>query len=102
MTSDRMASSLARPPAFRMTCASPSDSPAYLAGSGIFGGIKSRIHTGEYRESSRRRECQVFLCTKIETYFLLAAITSSTILDMCLPPIRPQPQQKCVSGRFEY
>src|SRR6202451_1297792 len=30
---DRIASSLARPPAFRMTCASPSLSPAYLAGS---------------------------------------------------------------------
>src|SRR6266478_5180443 len=33
MTSDRMASSLARPPALRMTCASPSASPAHLAGS---------------------------------------------------------------------
>src|SRR5664280_871817 len=33
MTSDRIASSLARPPAFRMTCASPSASPAYFAGS---------------------------------------------------------------------
>ena len=33
MTRERMASSLARPPALRMTCASPSLSPAYLAGS---------------------------------------------------------------------
>ena len=33
MTSERMASSLARPPAFRITCASPSPSPAYFAGS---------------------------------------------------------------------
>ena len=33
MTSDRMASSVARPPALRMTCASPSARPAYLAGS---------------------------------------------------------------------
>jgi hypothetical protein len=32
MTSDRIASSLARPPALRMTCASPSASPAYFAG----------------------------------------------------------------------
>ena len=33
MTRDRMASSLARPPALRMTWASPSLRPAYLAGS---------------------------------------------------------------------
>src|SRR5215468_6943285 len=33
MTSDRIASSLARPPALRITCASPSTSPANLAGS---------------------------------------------------------------------
>src|SRR5258707_13362409 len=33
MTSDRMASSLARAPAFRITWASPSAKPAYFAGS---------------------------------------------------------------------
>ena len=33
ITSERMASSLARPPALRMTCASPSARPAYFAGS---------------------------------------------------------------------
>src|SRR6266550_3083831 len=33
MTNDRMASSLARPPALRITCASPLLNPAYLAGS---------------------------------------------------------------------
>jgi len=33
ITSDRMASSLARPPALRMTWASPSAKPANLAGS---------------------------------------------------------------------
>ena len=33
MTSERIASSLARPPALRMTWASPSLSPAYFAGS---------------------------------------------------------------------
>ena len=33
MTSERIASSLARPPALRMTWASPSSRPAYLAGS---------------------------------------------------------------------
>ena len=33
MTSERMASSLARPPALRMTWASPSARPANLAGS---------------------------------------------------------------------
>lgn len=33
MTSERMASSVARPPAFRITWASPSARPAYLAGS---------------------------------------------------------------------
>ena len=33
MTSERIASSLARPPALRMTWASPSARPAYLAGS---------------------------------------------------------------------
>ena len=33
MTSERVASSLARPPALRITCASPSRSPANWAGS---------------------------------------------------------------------
>ncbi len=33
ITRDRMASSLARPPALRITCVSPSARPAYLAGS---------------------------------------------------------------------
>ena len=33
ITSERSASSLARPPALRITCASPSASPASLAGS---------------------------------------------------------------------
>src|SRR6185295_3651564 len=33
ITSERIASSLARPPALRITCASPSLRPAYLAGS---------------------------------------------------------------------
>jgi hypothetical protein len=33
ITSERIASSLARPPALRITCASPSASPANLAGS---------------------------------------------------------------------
>src|SRR4051812_10789406 len=35
MTSDRIASSLARPPALRITCASPSLRPAYFAGSSL-------------------------------------------------------------------
>src|SRR6266446_4462762 len=35
ITSERMASSLARPPALRMTCASPWLSPAYLEGSSL-------------------------------------------------------------------
>src|SRR5208282_2776824 len=33
ITSERIASSLARPPALRITCAAPSTRPAYLAGS---------------------------------------------------------------------
>ena len=59
MTSDRIASSLARPPAFRITWASPSLSPAYFAGSSL------RVHAGEDREVASRGEPELRACPKV-------------------------------------
>jgi hypothetical protein len=49
----------------------------------IFRGVQAGIHAGEDRKSTRRWQRQVsFLAPKPDAYFLLAATTSSTILDM--------------------
>src|SRR5258705_6860370 len=58
ITSERMASSDARPPALRMTWASPSARPAYFAGS-------SRAHAGEDGEAAGRRERQFSLVSEV-------------------------------------
>src|ERR1035441_8584784 len=76
MTSERIASSLARPPALRITWASPSDRPAYFAGSRR-ASIQVRIAKPRAGGSARS-----FLAPNPEAYFLLAAMTSSTILDI--------------------
>src|SRR5262249_10761994 len=67
---------LARPPALRITCASPSARPAYFAG--------SRRASMQVRIANPRAggSAKSFLAPKPEAYFLLAATTSSTILDM--------------------
>ena len=63
MTSERSASSLARPPAFRMTCASPSRRPASFAGrsarpcrSGLRSASQGQAQALLCRQSSRRRK----------------------------------------------
>ena len=55
ITSERIASSLARPPALRMTCASPSAEP------GVLGRVEPGVHAGEDGEASCRRQRQVGL-----------------------------------------
>ena len=55
MTSDRIASSLARPPALRITWASPSLNPAY------FGRIETGVHAREDGEPARGRQRQLSL-----------------------------------------
>src|ERR1700730_4077858 len=74
MTSDRMASSLARPPAFRITWASPSARPAYFAGSRR-ASIQARIAKWRLGGSGR-----LPLSPKFSAYFAFAASTSSRIL----------------------
>ena len=59
MTSERIASSLARPPALRMTWASPSLRPAY------FGRIEASVHAREDREAARGRQRQGALLTEV-------------------------------------
>src|SRR5580658_4445623 len=71
-----MASSLARPPALRMTWASPSDNPAYFAGSRR---ASMHVRIAKPRAGGSARS---FLAPKSEEYLLLAAMTSSTILLM--------------------
>src|SRR6266516_2905737 len=53
MTSDRMASSLARPPALRI------DLRVALAQPRVLGGIQSRVHAGEDREAPGGRKRQL-------------------------------------------
>lgn len=67
MTSERIASSLARPPALRITCASPSASPAYLPG--------CRRASMQVRMAKRRAggSGNLPLSPKLWTYFAFAA-----------------------------
>ena len=53
------------------------------------------------RADTGRRQGKSFFAPKFETYCLLAAITSSTILDMRHPSVRLCANEKCLSGRFE-
>src|ERR1700732_4454367 len=78
ITSDRMASSLARPPAFRITWASPSARPAYFAGSRR-ASIQVRIAKWRLGGSGR-----LLLSPKFSAYLVFAASTSSRILVIAL------------------
>src|SRR5215471_5074379 len=80
ITSDRIASSLARPPAFRITCASPSARPAYFAG--------SRRASIQVRMAKRRLggSGRLPLSPKLSAYLAFAASTSSRILLIAVPP----------------
>src|ERR1700747_2399670 len=74
ITSDRMASSLARPPALRITGASPSARPAHLSGSRR-ASIQVRIAKRRLGGSGR-----LPLSPKFSAYLVFAANTSSRIL----------------------
>src|SRR6202011_1144644 len=78
MTSERMASSLARPPALRITWASPSARPAYFAGSRR-ASIQVRIAKRRLGGSGR-----LPLSPKFSAYLAFAATTSSRILVIAL------------------
>src|SRR6202011_4829681 len=73
-----MASSLARPPAFRITWASPSARPAYFAGSRR-ASIQVRIAKWRLGGSGR-----LLLSPKFSAYLVFAASTSSRILVIAL------------------
>src|SRR5690348_13051359 len=76
-----MASSLARPPAFRITWASPSARPAYFAGSRR-ASIQVRIAKRRLGGSGRSP-----LFPKFSVYLPFAASTSSRILVIASPPV---------------
>src|SRR5580765_672628 len=80
MTSERIASSLARPPALRMTCASPSLSPAYLAGSS-----RASMHVRIAKRRAGGRPSSL-LAPKSAAYAALARTTSSFTLIPVPPP----------------
>src|SRR5262249_2784101 len=79
MTRERSASSLARPPALRMTCASPSLSPAYFAG--------SRRASMQVRMTNPRAGGRPSFCfsPKLSAYLALAARTSSRVFGFVSP-----------------
>ena len=58
MTSERIASSLARPPALRITWASPS------LEAGVLGGVEARVHAGEDGEAPCGWERELALVTE--------------------------------------
>src|SRR5579863_1318690 len=68
-----MASSLARPPALRITCASPSARPAYLAGSSR---ASMQVRIAKRRAGGR---ANVPLSPKLALYFWFASSTSDRI-----------------------
>src|SRR5208283_1161488 len=78
MTSDRMASSLARPPALRITWASPSLRPAYFAGSRR---ASIQVRIAKWRLGGNGR---LPLSPKLSAYLTFAASTSSRILLIAL------------------
>src|SRR5215469_14533348 len=80
MTNDRIASSLARPPALRITWASPSDKPAYFAGSRR---ASIQVRMAKRRLGGRGR---LPLSSKLSAYLAFAASTSSRILLIAVPP----------------
>src|ERR1700731_721474 len=74
ITRDRMASSLARPPAFRITWAAPSARPAYFAGSRR---ASIQVRIAKWRLGGNGR---LPLSPKFSEYFAFAASTSSRIV----------------------
>src|SRR6516162_10450714 len=78
ITNDRMASSLARPPAFRITWASPSARPAYFAGSRR---ASIQVRIAKWRPGGGGR---LPLSPKLSAYLAFAASTSSRILVIVL------------------
>src|SRR5512141_1504961 len=76
ITSDRIASSLARPPALRMTCASPSARPAYFAGSSR---ASMHVKIAKWRAGGM---ASFPLSPKLAAYLAFAARTSSNSLLM--------------------
>src|SRR5271167_835448 len=80
MTRERIASSLARPPALRMTWASPSARPAYLAGSRR---ASIQVRMAKLRAGGRAR---LALAPKLAAYDSLAERTSVRILLMVRSP----------------
>src|SRR5580704_13670184 len=74
ITSDLMASSLARPPALRITWASPSANPAYFAGSRR---ASIQVRIAKWRLGGNGR---LPLSPKFSAYLAFAASTSSRIL----------------------
>src|SRR5262245_29233016 len=74
MTSDRMASSLARPPALRITWASPSARPAYLAGSSR---ASIQVRIAKWRPGGNGK---LPLSPNVAAYWAFAASTSSRML----------------------
>src|SRR5215472_10675386 len=93
ITSDRMASSLARPPAFRITWASPSVRPAYFAGSSR-ASIQVRIAKWRLGGSGR-----LPWSPKLSAYLAFAASTSSRILVIAVPPVRDSDPDRA-SGKW--
>src|SRR5215470_16546842 len=74
MTSDRMASSLARPPALRITWASPSARPAYWAGSSR---ASIQVRIAKWRPGGNGK---LPLSPNVAAYWAFAASTSSRML----------------------
>src|SRR5215472_11458813 len=74
ITSDLIASSLARPPALRITWASPSVRPAYFAGSRR---ASIQVRIANWRLGGNGR---LPLSPKLSAYLTFAASTSSRIL----------------------
>ncbi len=76
MTKERIASSVALPPAFLMTCASPSANPAYLAGT-----KRASIHVNiaKPRAGGNANSDKP---PKVDTYASFAETTSWYIFDI--------------------
>src|SRR5215471_15066199 len=89
ITSDLIASSLARPPALRITWASPSARPAYFAGSRR---ASIQVRIAKWRLGGNGR---LPLSPKFSAYLAFAASTSSRIVVIATPPV-----PSCPSGGY--
>jgi hypothetical protein len=91
MTSERIASSLARPPAFRMTCASPSASPAYPAGSSL---ASIQVKIAKCRAGGSASSA---FAPNEAAYSALARSTSSRAAIGASPPVRANNRVSTIS-----